>query len=66
MTTTATLKAQILEKLDHLPAETLAEVLVYVQGLNPGSNIAPHDEVWQAYLESEKEREEVYHRLANS
>ncbi|PSR16642.1 DUF2281 domain-containing protein [filamentous cyanobacterium CCP3] len=66
MTTTATLKAQILEELDHLPAETLAEVLTYVQGLNPDSNIASQDEVWRAYLESEEERKEVYHRLANS
>ena len=66
MTTNATLKAKILEELDYLSAETLAEVLTYVQGLNPGSNIASQDEVWQAYLESEKEREEVYHRLANS
>ena len=66
MTTPATLKAQILEKLDRLPAETLAEVLVYVQKLNPGSNHASQDEVWRAYLESEKEREEVYRRLADS
>ncbi|MBE9112885.1 DUF2281 domain-containing protein [Nodosilinea sp. LEGE 07298] len=66
MTTTTILKAQILEALDHLPAETLAEILTYVQALNPDSNIASQDEVWRAYLQSEQEREEVYRRLADS
>lgn len=64
-TTAATLKDQILEAIDHLPVETLAEILAYVQGLRTDS-IAVQDEVWQAYLESEKEREEVYRRLADS
>ncbi|MBD1916597.1 MULTISPECIES: DUF2281 domain-containing protein [Cyanophyceae] len=66
MTTATTLKDQILEEIDHLPVETLAEILAYVQGLRTGPNVAPHDEVWQAYLESEQEREEVYRRLADS
>ncbi|MBD2105502.1 DUF2281 domain-containing protein [Nodosilinea sp. FACHB-13] len=65
MTTATTLKDQILEAIDHLPAETLAEILVYVQGLRTDSNV-DQDQVWQAYLESEKEREEVYRRLADS
>ncbi|MEA5451263.1 hypothetical protein VB780_21965 [Leptolyngbya sp. CCNP1308] len=67
MTTTATtLRDQILEAIDHLPVETLAEILAYVQGLRTDSNVASQDEVWQAYLESEKEREQVYRRLADS
>lgn len=66
MTTTATLKDQILEAIDHLPVETLAEILDYVQGLQTEPVLASQDEVWQAYLESEQEREEVYRRLADS
>lgn len=66
MMPTATLKAQVLEQLDRLSTEDLAEVLAYIQALNPGQNVASQDEVWQAYLESEKEREEVYRRLAVS
>ena len=66
MTTTATtLKDQILEAIDPLPVEKLTEILAYVQGLRTDSNVA-QDEVWQAYLESEQEREEVYRRLADS
>lgn len=66
MTTTATtLKDKILEAIDPLPVETLAEILAYVQGLR-AENVASQDEVWQAYLESEQEREEVYRRLADS
>ncbi len=84
-----TLKDQILAELDHLSVETLAEILVYVQSLNPKSAatastpiaetipatvataepevvFADQDAVWQAYLETEAEREEVYCRLANS
>jgi hypothetical protein len=65
MTTTATLKDQILEAIDPLPVETLAEILAYVQGLRT-ENVASQDEVWHAYLKSEQEREEVYRRLADS
>ncbi|QQE65341.1 hypothetical protein GFS31_20280 [Leptolyngbya sp. BL0902] len=85
-----TLKAQILAELDHLSGETLAEILAYVQSLNPESAstastpteeainraaastdepdvvFADQEAVWQAYLETEAEREEVYCRLANS
>lgn len=88
-----TLKDQILAELDHLSVETLAEILAYVQALNPESAstastpsteplnatipttvataepevvFADQDAVWQAYLETEAEREEVYCRLANS
>jgi hypothetical protein len=64
--TTATLKEQILEALDQVPDEALLEILGYVQALKPGPNFATTDEVRQAYLDSEKEHEEVYRRLANS
>ncbi|MBW4462751.1 MAG: DUF2281 domain-containing protein [Nodosilinea sp. WJT8-NPBG4] len=64
--TAATLRDQILEEINDLPVKALAEVLTYVQRLRNGPNVAPHDEVWQAHLESEKEREEVYRRLAGS
>ncbi len=65
-TTTASLKEQILDALDQLPDDTLLEILGYVKALKPGPGFATADEVRQAYLDSEKEHEEVYRRLANS
>ncbi|MBD2233817.1 DUF2281 domain-containing protein [Phormidium tenue] len=64
-TTAATLRNQILEEINDLPVETLAEIFAYVQSLRTGPNMTSQDEVWQAYLESEQEREEVYRRLAD-
>ncbi|MGB3308123.1 MAG: DUF2281 domain-containing protein [Nodosilinea sp.] len=66
MTTTATLKNKILEEIDDLPAETLAEILAYVKSHKPSAKTAEDSAVWQAYQRSKQERAEVYRRLANS
>jgi hypothetical protein len=64
--TTATLKEQILEALDQVPDEALLEILGYVKSLQPSVEAAQDSVVWQAYLKSKQNREEVYRRLANS
>lgn len=57
-------KTEIIQTLDRLSDEALQQVLECARSLSPPSS---HDErVWQAYLESEREREEVYRRLADS
>jgi hypothetical protein len=66
-----TTKEQIIQELDHVPESELDKVLAIVQRLKvqaPGTQVpdGAHPEVWAAYLESEREREEVYRRLANS
>lgn len=67
MTTTATtLKDQILEEIDHLPVETLAEILDYVKSRQPSAETTEESTVWQAYQRSKQKRGEVYRRLANS
>jgi hypothetical protein len=67
MTTTATtLKDQILEAIDHLPAETLAEILDYVKSRQLSAETVEESAVWQAYQRSKQKRAEVYRRLADS
>ncbi|MEG3440007.1 hypothetical protein V0288_22960 [Pannus brasiliensis CCIBt3594] len=62
-----TIKEQILQELDRLPEESLEKVLAFSRSLADSQPLeAGEEETWQAYLESEKEREEVYRRLANS
>ncbi|NEO85090.1 MAG: DUF2281 domain-containing protein [Spirulina sp. SIO3F2] len=74
---TTSLKEQIIQALEPLTPKVLQQVLDYVQQLqsedeqeaNHVSDEVPEgcrSEVWAAYLESEKERAEVYRRLANS
>ena len=72
-------KAQIVQELDRVPDEILMKVLKYLRSLDTASedklyqssqlseeNAEIEDRAWQAYLDSERERKEVYHRLANS
>lgn len=66
MTTPATLKAQILEELDHLPAETLAEILAYAQSRRASTAATEVSPIWQAYQRSKQKRAEVYRCLADS
>jgi len=62
-----TIKEQIIEKIDQLPESALLEVLEFVRSIkNDEQQLNIDDRVWQAYLDSEREREEVYRRLANS
>lgn len=57
-------KEKIIQEIETLPESRLTEVLTYIQQIkNQPINT---DEVWQAYLESKQEREEVYRRLAES
>ncbi|MBW4681661.1 MAG: DUF2281 domain-containing protein [Microcoleus vaginatus WJT46-NPBG5] len=60
------IKEQLLQELDQVPESTLQEVLEFVRSLKAEKQSNIEDRVWQAYLESEREREEVYRRLANS
>lgn len=62
------IKEKILQELEQLPDSSLQEVLEFISSLHPKvqSDDSLDQEVWQAYLKSEKEREEVYRRLANS
>lgn len=60
-----TTKEQIIQELNKASELTLVKVLEFVRSLrNDDDEI--EEEVWQAYLKSEQEREEVYRRLANS
>jgi hypothetical protein len=57
-------KEKIIQEIETLPESRLTEVLTYIQQIkNQPINT---DEVWQAYLESKQEREEVYRHLAES
>ncbi|MBW4691389.1 MAG: DUF2281 domain-containing protein [Lyngbya sp. HA4199-MV5] len=63
-----TTKEQIIQALDQLPEPKLSDVLTFIHSLEAPADNPPavRPEVWQAYLDSEREREEVYRRLANS
>lgn len=66
MTEPTTLKKQLLQELEQIPDDALAQILVYVRSLKSSLKSTEDSQVWQAYLASEREREEVYRRLANS
>jgi hypothetical protein len=66
MTTTTTLKDKILEEIDDLPAETLADILAYVKSRKPAATTVEDSAIWQAYQRSKQKRAEVYRRLADS
>lgn len=58
---------QIIQELDQAPESMLEEVLKLVRYLKENHQFETEkSDVWQAYLASKKEREEVYRRLANS
>ena len=61
-----TIKEQLLQELDQVPESDLQKVLEFVRSLKAEKQSSINDRVWQAYLDSEREREEVYRRLANS
>ncbi len=62
-----TTKDLIIQALDDVPESGLLEILEYVRGQKaqqPKPSV--RKEVWDAYLASERERDEVYRRLADS
>jgi hypothetical protein len=62
-----TIKEQILQEIEQLSEDRLEKVWEFLQSLTDSQILnASADETWQAYLESEREREEVYRHLANS
>ncbi|MGB3641989.1 MAG: DUF2281 domain-containing protein [Rivularia sp. (in: cyanobacteria)] len=62
-----TVKEQIIQELEHISESQLSELLEVVRIFKEKHQDNSHDnEVWQAYLASKREREEVYRRLADS
>lgn len=62
-----TLKEQIIQELEQIPESQLNELLQVVLFFKEKCQDNSKDsEVWQAYLASKREREEVYRRLADS
>lgn len=61
-----TTKELIIQALNEIPESALPEILEYVRDLKPKQPQSLQERIWQAYLESEHEREEVYRRLADS
>lgn len=61
-----TTKDQIIQELNQASEPTLVKVLEFIRSLRNEDKKEIDEEVWQAYLKSEQEREEVYRRLANS
>lgn len=61
-----TTKELIIQALDEIPESALPEILEYVRDLKSKQPQTLQERIWQAYLESEHEREEVYRRLADS
>jgi len=59
-------KDLIIEELNQLPETLLPQVLESIRQLNKAERETANEQVWQAYLESERENEEVYQHLANS
>ncbi len=59
-------KDLIIQELDQLPEPLLSRVLESIRRLKTAELGKAEDPVWQAYLASEQENEEVYRRLANS
>ncbi|MBM0743195.1 DUF2281 domain-containing protein [Phormidium sp. CLA17] len=63
-----TIKEQLIQELEQLPEAQLEAVLALVRSLKakPDQDSDHNSRVWQAYLASEQQYEEVYRRLANS
>jgi hypothetical protein len=61
-----TTKDQIIQELDQVSESVLRKVLEFVRSLKTEDQQALEEKAWQAYLNLEREREEVYDRLANS
>jgi hypothetical protein len=61
-----TTKDLIIQELEQLPEPDLEQVLRTIRALKKDKSANLDEQIWQAYLESEQENEEVYRRLANS
>ena len=62
-----TAKEQLLQELDQVPEPVLLKLLEFLRSLKTEEEpLKLEAEAWQAYLDSERERKEVYERLANS
>jgi hypothetical protein len=61
-----TTKDLIIQELDQLPESALPEILEIVRRWKHEQHQPLREKIWQAYLDSERERKEVYQRLANS
>jgi hypothetical protein len=61
-----TLKEELIQELEQVPEAELGKVLEFVRSLKAHAAQPDANPVWQAYLASKREREEVYRRLANS
>lgn len=59
-------KDQLIQEIEQVPESRLEEVLDFVRSLKAKQPQELEDRAWQAYLESEQERKEVYQRLADS
>ena len=57
---------KIIEEIKQLTEEEQIKLLEYIHSLKTKSQSSLPSKIWEAYLESEQEREEVYQRLANS
>ncbi len=62
-----TAKDQLLLELDQVPEPVLLKLLEFLRSLKTEEEQQQlESKAWQAYLDSERERKEVYRRLANS
>lgn len=62
-----TVKEQLIQELDRVPEPILLKVLEFMRELKAQEDQETLEaKAWQAYLDSERERKEVYQRLANS
>ena len=62
-----TAKEQLLHELDQVPEPVLLKLLEFLRSLKTEEEPQKLEaQAWQAYLDSERERKEVYQRLANS
>ncbi len=60
-------KDQLLQELDQVPDPLLLKLLEILRSLKTEEEQKKLEaKAWQAYLDSERERKEVYRRLANS
>lgn len=59
-------KDLIIQELNQLPEALLPKVLDSIRQIKESEQNTLKTQVWQAYLESEQENEEVYRKLANS
>jgi hypothetical protein len=61
-----TVKEELIQELQQVPESELVKVLEFLRSLKVNLVDSGDRSVWNAYLESEQEREEVYRRLASS